>query len=72
LEDEAGNIWYLSIVGGPAVGSIELNEAIVPGAEAEILDKIAAFYFGGTCCMVAPVAANYHPEYSEVWVGLEY
>lgn len=72
LEDEQGRLWYLSIVGGPAVGSIELNAAVQLGAKLDILNEIAVFYLGSTCCMAAPEGISKHPDYSEVWLGLSY
>lgn len=54
IEDENGGIWYLSIVGGPAVGTIELNEGITLGAMVKPAQQLALFLLGSTCCMAAP------------------
>ncbi|MEX0290405.1 MAG: phosphatidylserine decarboxylase [Flavobacteriaceae bacterium] len=72
ITDDEGRIWYLSVVGGPAVGTIELPDNIRLGAEVEKLEEIALFYLGSTCCMAAPVAPRFHPKNSFVEVGASY
>ncbi len=72
ITDEHGRIWYLSIVGGPAVGTIELAEKIQLGAVIGKLDELALFYLGSTCCMAAPLAPRIHSKNSFVAVGATY
>lgn len=72
IEDELGRIWYLSIVGGPAVGTIELPAAIVVGQRIQSLDELALFYLGSTCCMAAPVRNLDYPRMAEIGVGFPY
>ena len=72
LEDKDGNTWFLSIIGGPAVGTIELPEKIKIGAEVGILDELAVFYLGSTCCIASPAASGSHREDQLIWLGEAY
>ncbi len=54
IETSAGK-WFLSIVGGPAVGTIVLNAQIAVGNSIGIGSEIAKFILGSTCCIVSPV-----------------
>ncbi|UII31003.1 phosphatidylserine decarboxylase [Fulvivirga ulvae] len=58
LKDEKGRPWYLSIVGGPAVGTIVLDRVFKEGARLSIGDEIGMFLLGSTCCMAAPVESK--------------
>lgn len=55
IEDHSGQLWYLSIVGGPAVGTIMLDKKVEVGAQVNVIDQIGLFLLGSTCCMAAPV-----------------
>ncbi len=70
--DVMNRTWYLSIVGGPAVGTIALPKKLVLGAKVEKLEEIALFYLGSTCCMAAPEAPRHHSKNSFVHVGATY
>lgn len=72
IVDFKGRTWYLSIVGGPAVGTIALANELQVGAKVHKLEQIALFYLGSTCCMVAPKAPQYHVKNSFVAVGDTY
>ncbi len=72
IVDEENRTWYLSIVGGPAVGTIELPENIQLNATVGKLDEIALFYLGSTCCMASPVAPRFHEKNTFVEVGASY
>ncbi len=54
LIDKHDRSWYISIVGGPAVGTIQLCENINPGAHIHIGDELGKFLLGSTCCMASP------------------
>lgn len=69
IADDHGNTWYMSIVGGPAVGTILLPDSVSPGAEIGKLEELATFLLGSTCCMAAPVAPRFHRLNSFVAVG---
>ncbi len=69
VKDRKNRTWHLSIVGGPAVGTIELPKDIKLGAEISMLDELALFYLGSTCCMVSPEKPRYHVKNSLVSVG---
>lgn len=72
IVDERGRKWYLSIVGGPAVGTITLPEAIAVNATVNKLDEIAVFLLGSTCCMAAPEKPRFHSKNTFVEVGATY
>ena len=72
ITDEDGKTWFLSIVGGPAVGSIELDSKIELGKSIHKSDELALFYLGSTCCMAAPIAPRFHQKNTFVEVGMHY
>ncbi len=72
ITDDVGRTWYLSIVGGPAVGTIELASDIAVGKSVEKLEELALFYLGSTCCMAAPFAPRVHHKNTFVEVGATY
>lgn len=55
IEDQNGKTWFLSIVGGPLVATINLPKKIKLGATVNISEKIASFAMGSTCCMASPI-----------------
>lgn len=72
IEDEYGRTWFMSIVGGPAVGSIELKTGLKVGSEVKQLDEIAVFYLGSTCCIASPVKTVAYPDFAEIELGMAY
>jgi len=72
ITDKDGRVWYMSIVGGPAVGTIELGEDIRLGKKVNKLEELALFYLGSTCCMAAPLSPRIHSKNSFVEVGATY
>lgn len=68
MSDELNRNWYISIVGGPAVGTIVLSENIVVGANINIIDQFGLFLLGSTCCIAAPVPCQAKVG-STVYVG---
>ncbi|MGW9686223.1 phosphatidylserine decarboxylase [Flagellimonas sp. 2504JD1-5] len=72
ITDENGKIWYLSIVGGPAVGTIALAEDIAEGSKVSKLQELSLFYLGSTCCMAAPTSPRFHTKNTFVEVGVPY
>lgn len=54
LITETGEKWFMSIVGGPAVGTIVLAAGVEVGAVVNIGQEIATFLLGSTCCIVSP------------------
>ncbi|MEL7270698.1 MAG: phosphatidylserine decarboxylase [Bacteroidota bacterium] len=72
IEDEKGRTWYLSIVGGPAVGTIEMGKSIQIGQKIQKMEELALFYLGSTCCMAAPLPPRFHMKNSFVEVGGTY
>lgn len=72
ITDTYGKVWHLSIVGGPAVGTIELPENITLQAKINKLDELAIFYLGSTCCMASPWPPRFHDKNCFVEVGSSY
>lgn len=72
IKDDKDNVWYLSIIGGPAVGTIELNTKIRMAAKVTKLSELAVFHLGSTCCIASPVAPKLHTKNSFVEVGATY
>ncbi|NKI32276.1 phosphatidylserine decarboxylase [Croceivirga thetidis] len=72
ITDTAGKVWYLSIVGGPAVGTIELPNNIRINEKINKLDELAVFHLGSTCCMASPLAPRFHEKDCFVEVGCTY
>lgn len=72
VTDDKGRIWYMSVVGGPAVGTIKLANSISVGNSVEKLDELALFFLGSTCCMAAPEIPRYHSKNTFVEVGTTY
>ena len=72
ITDEQGKVWYLSIIGGPAVGTIALAHGVAVGKSIALLDELALFYLGSTCCMAAPYAPRFHTKNTFVEVGVSY
>jgi len=71
IEDRQDRLWYLSIVGGPAVGSIVLNENTYIGAETSTLEELGLFLLGSTCCMAAPETSDFKVG-QKIFVGDSY
>ncbi len=69
LEDDQGNIWYLSIVGGPAVGTIELTTGLEVESEVIIGEEISLFLLGSTCCIASPIPVSSSVVGDQVIVG---
>lgn len=63
--------WYISIVGGPAVGTIVLSDETKAGNQISIIDQLGLFMLGSTCCIAAPVKSN-TPVGKTVYVGEPY
>ena len=72
IEDSSKRIWHLSIVGGPAVGTIALPKPIAVGHKINKLDELALFYLGSTCCMASPERPRFHKKNNFVTVGNTY
>lgn len=72
LKDKEERVWYISIVGGPAVGTIEIQESIKLGVAVKKLEELAVFHLGSTCCMAAANAPRYHIKNTFVEVGATY
>ncbi len=72
LADTTGKIWHLSVIGGPAVGTIALHGNVKVGKTVSIMDELALFYLGSTCCMASPYPPSLHTKNTFVEVGMPY
>jgi phosphatidylserine decarboxylase len=72
ITDNTNKVWHLSIVGGPAVGTIELAHGVAVGKTVCKLQELSLFYLGSTCCMAAPTAPRYHRANTFVEMGTPY
>jgi len=54
IDDTLGKTWYLSIVGGPAVGTIRMSKKITKYAQVVVGEEVGLFLLGSTCCIVSP------------------
>ncbi|MEM7550580.1 MAG: phosphatidylserine decarboxylase [Bacteroidota bacterium] len=69
VEDDKGRRWFLSIVGGPAVGTIVMGNGIEIGSEVSIGQEIGTFLLGSTLCIAAPVELSKHTVGDQVFMG---
>ena len=58
IVDSNGVKWFLSIVGGLAVGTIRLSEGLQLNSPVVVGQDIAQFLLGSTCCIASPVAVE--------------
>ncbi|TAI48767.1 phosphatidylserine decarboxylase [Flagellimonas allohymeniacidonis] len=72
ITDANNKVWHLSIIGGPAVGTIQLSAGIEIGGEVSKLQELSLFYLGSTCCMAAPISPRFHTKNTFVEVGIPY
>ncbi|MEL7004500.1 MAG: phosphatidylserine decarboxylase [Bacteroidota bacterium] len=72
IEDEQGRNWYISIVGGPAVGTIEMHHTITTGVTVNIGDEIGKFLLGSTCCIASPEPISYNKVGDQVFLADPY
>ena len=68
ITDRRGKTWYLSIVGGPAVGTVKLSEKSCLQSYITAGEEIATFLLGSTCCMASPLPVNKRVG-QPVWIG---
>lgn len=55
IKDKNNQTWYLAMVGGFGVGSIELESGIGKGSRVQAGQEIAKFNLGSTVCLAMPV-----------------
>ena len=69
LKSNQGDRWFLSIVGGPAVGTILMTHGLTIGSAVHIGQELGTFLLGSTCCLASPVAADHACIGGQVAVG---
>ena len=69
IEDSQGRTWFLSIVGGPAVGTIVMDNLSRLGNEIQLGQEIGHFLMGSTCCIASPEPITQAKVGDQVQVG---
>jgi len=72
ITDQSGKKWFLSIVGGPAVGTIKLAASLGFGSVVLAGQEVGTFLLGSTCCIASPLPATEPELGSMVRVDQEY
>lgn len=54
IEDKKGQSWWLALVGGMGVGTIQLASMMQTGTFVLEGDVIGGFLLGSTCCLIVP------------------
>jgi phosphatidylserine decarboxylase len=72
IEDVEGELWALSIVGGPGVGTISLTSETVVGGVVKSGDELAIFKLGSTCCLVSPYSPKKYATGQNIIVGTDF
>ncbi len=71
LEDKQGRIWFLSIVGGPGVGTIVMDKLTTLNNKVAVGQELATFLLGSTCCMAFPEPCLNATVGDQVFMGSE-
>jgi len=53
--DNHHQLWYLAMVGGFGVGSVQIGRNLHPGSEVKVGEEIAKFDLGSTVCLATPM-----------------
>lgn len=69
IESKQGDHWYLSIVGGPAVGTIIMAQGLDIGSMVLIGQELGTFLLGSTCCIASPIPVKNATLGQQVAVG---
>ncbi len=69
IKSKDGADWFLSIVGGPAVGTIVMASGLTIGTMVTIGEEIATFLLGSTCCIASPIPVEKAEPGNQVFVG---
>jgi phosphatidylserine decarboxylase len=69
IEDAAKRTWYLAMVGGFGVGSIQIDSTIGIGSSVEVGQEIGKFNLGSTVCLAWPIEAKIEAYLQSVQVG---
>jgi phosphatidylserine decarboxylase len=62
-------LWFLSIIGGPAVGGIRLEEKVEQKSELVVGEELGTFLLGSTLCMAAPIEESIQEDQYRVSPG---
>ena len=69
ITDSAMRPWYLALVGGFGVGTIDLNESILQNTKVLVGQEIARFNLGSTVCIASPEQIEIRDYLLKVHVG---
>ena len=66
---EDNKVWYLAMVGGFGVGSIEMKKDLALGSTVQVGEEIAKFNLGSTVCLASPVKISVQKYLQTIVVG---
>lgn len=69
IQSKNNKQWFLSIVGGPAVGTIVMAQTLAHGSMVKIGEELATFLLGSTCCIASPLPIQHASVGQQVTVG---
>ena len=69
IKDSQNRPWFLAMIGGFGVGTIELAPQAVLGAKIKVGEEIGRFNLGSTVCLALPHAAHIQKFLQTVQVG---
>lgn len=69
ITDSFEEIWYLAMVGGFGVGTIEISRECLNGGPVHVGQEIAKFDLGSTVCLATPCKIQVHQFLETVSVG---
>jgi phosphatidylserine decarboxylase len=69
IKSARGDHWFLSIVGGPAVGTIIMSQGLDIGTIVSIGEELGTFLLGSTCCIASPLPVKSASVGQQVTVG---
>ena len=72
LRDLRNRKWFVSIVGGPAVGTIVLDQKVKPGQQLRVGEELGKFLLGSTCCIASPEPIQHTSRGNMVSMGDPY
>lgn len=69
ITDNEKNVWYMALVGGFGVGTIELSKHIQVGSSVGVGEEVARFNLGSTVCLATPQKIKIQNYLQTVRVG---
>lgn len=69
IQDELGTPWYMAMVGGFGVGTMEIHKEFTQGGPVKVGQEIAKFDLGSTVCLASPCHLKINNYLQTVSVG---